>query len=131
MTYTQIGFLAVGIAVLLDFVILRTFILKKKVWWVSYAIVVSFQFITNGILTGFAIVQYDPKFTLGTNLYTSTPPIFGDGRIFFAPAEDLLFGFSMCLSAVAIWIYLGRKGVQREPVSNTTDSIRNRFKFLR
>ena len=131
MTYTEIGILAVSIAILLDLIVLKTKIITKAVWWIAYAIVVSFQFLTNGTLTGFAIVQYDPKFTIGNNLYPSTPPMFGDGRIFFAPAEDLMFGFSLCLSSVAIWIYLGRKGVQRDPISNTSETMRTRFKFLR
>ena len=131
MSYTEIGLVAVTIALLLDLLILRTRILTKAVWWIGYAIVISFQFLTNGTLTGFAIVQYDPKFTIGEKFHSTTPPIFGDGRIFFAPAEDLLFGFSFCLSSVAIWIYLGRRGIQRNPISNTSAKMRNRFKFLR
>jgi hypothetical protein len=131
MTYTQIGILAVTIAIALDLIFLRTAVLKRAVWWISYTIVVFFQFITNGTLTGFAIVQYDPKFNIGENFYSQTPPLIGDGRLFFAPVEDLLFGFAMCLSAVAFWIYLGKLGVQREPVSNTSNQMRQRFKFLR
>lgn len=130
MTYTQIGLMAVLIAVTLDLFILRTRILSRPVWWISYVIVVFFQFLTNGTLTGFAIVQYDPKFNLGENFYSNTPPIIGDGRVFFAPVEDLLFGFSMCLSAVAFWIYFGRQGIEKLPISNTDERMRNKFKFL-
>ena len=131
MTYTQIGILAVGIAIFLDLVVLRTNILKKGIWWISYAIVISFQFITNGLLTGFAIVQYDPAFTIGSNFHSNRPPVLGDGRLFFAPVEDLMFGFAMCLSVVSIWIFLGSKGIQQTPISNTSEKMRNRFKFLR
>lgn len=131
MTYTEIGLTAVLIAVVLDLFVLRTKILTKTTWWIAYAIVISFQFMTNGILTGFAIVQYDPEFNIGENFYDSIPPLFGDGRIFFAPAEDLLFGFSFCLSAISIWIFLGRSGISREPISNTSENMRTRFKFLR
>lgn len=131
MTYTQIGIVAVLIAVVLDLVVFKTRILSKKVWWVSYAIVISFQFLTNGILTGFAIVQYDPKFTLGQDLHSATPPMFGDGRIFFAPAEDLMFGFSLCLSSVVFWIFFGSKGINQHPISKTSENMRNRFKLLR
>ena len=45
------------------------------------------------------------------------PPFIGDGRIAFAPAEDLLFGFAMILGSQALWIFWGRRGVQREPMS--------------
>lgn len=131
MSYTQIGILAVLFAVFLDLFILKTRILMKPVWWISYLIVVFFQFITNGTLTGFAIVQYDPKFNLGENFYSNTPPLIGDGRLFFAPVEDLLFGFSMCLSAIGLWVYFGRKGIQNLPISNTSQKMRERFKFLR
>jgi len=130
MTYTQIGLFAVSLAVVLDLVILRTNILKKGVWWLSYSIVISFQFLTNGVLTGFAIVQYDPKYNLGSNFYEAQPPLFGDGRIFFAPAEDLMFGFAMCLSVVSIWIFLGRNGIQQHPISRTSEKVREKFKFL-
>jgi hypothetical protein len=130
MTYTEIGLLAVALAVVLDLILLRTNILKKGVWWLSYSIVISFQFLTNGVLTGFAIVQYDPEYNLGSNFYQSRPPLFGDGRIFFAPAEDLMFGFAMCLSVVSIWIFLGRNGIQQYPISKTSDKIRQKLKFL-
>jgi hypothetical protein len=130
MTYTQIGALAVLIAITLDLGILRTNILKKGVWWLSYSIVITFQFLTNGVLTGFAIVQYDPEFNLGSSFYDSQPPLIGDGRIFFAPAEDLMFGFAMCLSVVSIWIFLGRSGIQQYPISKTSEEIRQKFKFL-
>ena len=50
MTYTQIALAAAIGAVILDLFILRTRVLKLGVWWVSYAIVIGFQFITNGTI---------------------------------------------------------------------------------
>jgi hypothetical protein len=35
-------------------------------------------------------------------------------RIASAPAEDLLFGFAMVLSVLNLWVYWGKKGVQRK-----------------
>ena len=36
------------------------------------------------------------------------PQFFGDGRIVYAPVEDLLFGFALVLFAVSTWVRLGR-----------------------
>jgi lycopene cyclase domain-containing protein len=58
-TYTQAALLAVGATVLLDLVVLRTRLLTRKAFWTAYAIIVFFQLLTNGILTGRGIVVYD------------------------------------------------------------------------
>ena len=79
---------------------------------------IFFQLITNGILTGFGIVEYDGAAIIGSSTPKDSPPEFiGDGRLIYAPIEDLLFGFSLVVLTLIIWIWLGRKGVQREPKS--------------
>ena len=113
MTYTQLAVLGVVVTVLLDLVVLRTRLLTRKVFWVAYAIVVLFQLVTNGVLTGFEIVRYDGAAIVGS----SHPVAFGDGRILYAPFEDLLFGFALVVQAMAWWVFWGRRGVQREPRS--------------
>lgn len=113
MTYTQLALIAVVATVLLDVVVMRTQLLLRRTFWVSYAIIVFFQLISNGILTGFEIVRYDAEAILGS----ATPQFFGDGRIAFAPVEDLLFGFALVLQTLAWWVFWGRHGVQREPRS--------------
>ena len=45
--------------------LLRTWLLRRRTYWTAYAIVLFFQLITNGILTGFDIVRYDPAAILG------------------------------------------------------------------
>jgi hypothetical protein len=35
-------------------------------------------------------------------------------RIASAPVEDLLFGFAMVLSVLNLWVYWGKKDVQRK-----------------
>jgi hypothetical protein len=35
-------------------------------------------------------------------------------RIASAPVEDLLFGFAMVLAVLDLWVYWGKKGVQRK-----------------
>jgi hypothetical protein len=117
MTYTQIGLLAVVLAVFIDYFVLRTRLVRKKLFWMSFAIIVFFQLITNGVLTGLMVVRYDGDAILGGYHPDKTPPFLGDGRIFYAPAEDLLFGASMILLVLSVWVWLGRKGVQRLPFS--------------
>jgi hypothetical protein len=45
----------------------------------------------------------------------------------FAPIEDLLFGFCLVVLTLVIWIWLGRQGVQREPVSGPPRKSVHRF----
>lgn len=113
MSYTALGVVGVALTVVLDLWVLRTRLLTRRVFWVSYAIVVFFQLVTNGVLTGFEIVRYDGAAILGS----STPSFLGDGRIAYAPVEDLLFGFALVVQAMAWWVWWGRRGVQREPVA--------------
>ena len=118
MTYTAIGVLAVLIAVIADLFICRTRLITKKIFWVSYAIIVFFQFVTNGMFTGFQIVKYNGEAIIGsTSPADSAPPFFGDGRIAFAPVEDLLFGFSLVLLSLVLWVFWGRRGIDRVPMS--------------
>ncbi len=117
MTYFQIGIIYCLLAIIVDLLILKTKVLKLKMFWISYIIVLFFQFLTNGVLTRFLIVRYNDFATIGGDYATKVPPMIGDGRLFFAPVEDVFFGFSMILLTVSIWIWLGRKNIQREPIS--------------
>ena len=118
MTYTQLAVIAVLLSAAVDFFWLRTKLLSRKGFWVSYAIIVTFQLITNGMFTGFGIVLYSGDAIVGTSSPEfGAPPFIGDGRIAFAPVEDLLFGFALVLLTLSSWIALGRRGVQRTPVS--------------
>lgn len=99
MTYTLAAVLGVAGAVATDLAVVRTRLLTRRVFWVAYAIVLVFQLLVNGILTGRDIVRYDPAVIIGL-------------RVGFAPVEDLMFGFAMVLLTLSIWVWLGRKGVQ-------------------
>lgn len=97
MTYTVAAVLGVVAAVLLDLVVLRTRLLRQQTFWIAYAIVLGFQLLTNGILTGRGVVRYDGSTIVGL-------------RIAFAPVEDLLFGFSLVVQTLAWWVFWGRNG---------------------
>lgn len=100
MTYTQIALLSVFLVVFIDIYLLKTRLLTLKSYWTAYSIIVFFQLITNWWLTSRKILSYDEDVIIGL-------------RIAAAPAEDLLFGFSMVTLTMALWIFWGRKGIQR------------------
>jgi lycopene cyclase domain-containing protein len=108
-SYTAAAVLGVVLTVLLDLYVLRTRLLTRRVFWTAYAIIVFFQLVTNGILTGREIVTYDGDAILGSG----TPRLFGDGRIVYAPVEDLLFGFALVVQTLAWWVWWGRRAGQR------------------
>ena len=110
MSYTAAAVTAVVATVLLDLLVLRTRLLLRRAFWVAYAIVVFFQLITNGILTGRGIVFYDGDAIVGsTSAAGQTPTLLGDGRVVFAPLEDLLFGFALVVQTLAWWVWWGRR----------------------
>lgn len=118
MTYTQLAVLGVVVVVLLDLVVVRTRLLRRRAFWTAYAIIVFFQLVTNATLTGLRIVRYDGAAIVGSSTPADGPPPFlGDGRIAYAPFEDLLFGFALVVLTLVLWVRLGRRGVQRTPYS--------------
>ena len=98
MTYTQLAVVAVLAVIAWDLWVLGTRLLTRRVFWMSYPIIVFFQLLTNGVLTGTRIVRYSGADIIGSTTPTDgPPPAFGDGRILFAPVEDLMFGFALVL----------------------------------
>jgi hypothetical protein len=116
-TYTQIGIAVVIAAIVTDVLILRTRLVTRRGFWVAYAIVLFFQLLTNGVLTRLQVFRYSDSMIVGYQPDAGPPPFIGSGRIAYQPFEDLLMGFALCLLAMALWIYWGRRGVQREPMS--------------
>jgi hypothetical protein len=118
MTYTQLAVLGVLLVVVWDLWIVRTRLLTRRVFWMAYPIIVFFQLLTNGLLTGLRIVRYSGEAIIGSSTpESSAPPAFGDGRILFAPVEDLMFGFALVMLTLTLWVLWGRRGIQREPMS--------------
>ena len=100
MIYSDIAITAFAIAVMADLFLFKTSMLTRPAFWTSYAIILPFQFLTNWWLTSRNIVMYNPDSIVGL-------------RLFSAPAEDVLFGFSLVLSVMAFWEFWGRRGMQR------------------
>ena len=68
MTYTQLAVLAVVLSCVLDLFIVRTRLLVRRVFWVIYAIIVPFQLVTNGVLTGTRTARYSSMSTLNSTV---------------------------------------------------------------
>jgi lycopene cyclase domain-containing protein len=112
MTYTWIALAVVGVTLLLDLVVLRTRLVLRRAFWTSYAIIVVFQLVVNGVLTGRRVVVYASSAVLGP----STPTFFGHWRVAYAPVEDLLFGFALVTQTLCWWVWFGRRGPVRDRV---------------
>jgi lycopene cyclase domain-containing protein len=104
-TYTALAALGVLVAVVVDRLVARTRLTGSRDWWTAYAIIVFFQLLTNGWLTGRGIVRYDGDTILGT----ARVAFLGDGRLVYAPVEDLAFGFGLVLTTCVAWTWLGRR----------------------
>ncbi len=116
MTYTQAAVLGVILAVLVDLFGLRTSLVGRKIFWLSYVVILPFQLLTNGVLTGRRVVVYNGDDILGS----STPTFLGDGRIAYAPVEDVLFGFALILTTMSLWVFWGRLERDRLSCSGRT-----------
>lgn len=106
MSYTLLASISVAAVAVADLWILRTRLLCRRSFWVSYVIILFFQLLVNGVLTGLAIVQYNPHTILGL-------------RIVYAPVEDLAFGFALITLTLSCWVRLTSPSrattQQREP----------------
>jgi lycopene cyclase domain-containing protein len=101
-TYTVGALLGVLVAAALDLAVLRTRLLGRRAFWTAYAIVLFFQLVVNGLLTGLRIVRYRPSAILGA-------------RFVWAPVEDLLFGFALVLVTLTLWVWAGRRAALPRP----------------
>jgi len=97
-SYTVTAALGVLGALVLDLLVLRTRLVAGRVFWATYPIVLAAQLVSNGVLTGRGIVRYDRHAILGP-------------RLAHAPVEDLAFGFALVLTALSVWVWLGRRGI--------------------
>ena len=92
MIYSDIALNAVILAVVLDLFLLKSRMMTRGIFWLTYFLILPFQLLTNWWLTSNAIVMYAVSDITGQ-------------RIAGAPIEDLLFGFSMILLTISAWEY--------------------------
>ena len=96
MSYSALAVLAVVGVLVVDLAVYRTRMVTRRVFWAAYVIVIVFQLLMNGVLTGLDVVVYDPDAIWGP-------------RIAYAPVEDLLFGFALVTLTLATWAAVNRR----------------------
>ena len=96
MSYSALAVTAVLVVLGVDLAVLRTRMVTRRVFWLAYAIVLAFQLLINGVLTGRGVVRYDPAAIWGP-------------RIAYAPVEDVAFGFAMVTLTLASWAAVNRR----------------------
>ncbi len=101
MVYTDIAIVAFIVSIIADRFLIKSKLLSRKVFWTSYAIILFFQLITNWWLTSRNIVMYNPDAIIGL-------------RIASAPVEDLFFGFALVLLVMNLWVFWGKRGIQKK-----------------
>jgi lycopene cyclase domain-containing protein len=99
--YTDIAILAFFISIVADIFLFKAKLVFRKAFWTSYAIIIFFQLLTNWWLTSRNIVMYKSDAIMGVCVAS-------------APIEDLFFGFALVLLVINMWIYWGKKGVQKD-----------------
>ena len=97
--YTLLTLVAIAIVVGLDLVVLRTRLLRTAGFWISLAIMWTFQIAVDGWLT-----RLDAPIVLYVDEHFSGVRIFLD-----SPIEDFGFGFAMILATLMVWTVLGRR----------------------
>jgi lycopene cyclase domain-containing protein len=101
MIYSDIALNAVFLAVVLDLFLLKSQMMTRGIFWLTYFLILPFQLLTNWWLTSNEIVMY------------SLSDITGQ-RLAGAPIEDLLFGFSMILLTLSTWEFFKKRSSSNE-----------------
>lgn len=93
--YTLLAAAGTALVVILD-TAMKTYLLKKKSFWIFWGILTALMIIVNGYLTWRPIVIYNEMKMTGF-------------RIFTIPVEDFFFGFSLLGLNLIIWEYINKK----------------------
>ena len=88
---------------------LRTRLVTRRAFWVAYAIVLAFQLRDERLADrpGHRAVRR------GRGGRWVQAVAFGQGRMLYAPVEDIGFGFALVLQSLAWWVFWGRREVRR------------------
>jgi lycopene cyclase domain-containing protein len=92
--YTLLACLSVVATILLDR-ISGMHVLRRRVFYLFFAVIICFKLMVNGYLTKH-IVRYSPSEIMGFRIGT-------------IPVEDFLFGFSMVTMSIIFWEYFKEK----------------------
>jgi lycopene cyclase domain-containing protein len=111
-SYSMLAVIAVVGVLVVDLAVYRTRMVMRRAFWAAYAIIIVFQLLMNGVLTGLDVVTYDPDTVWGL-------------RIAYAPVEDLLFGFALVTLTLASWAAVNRRANTARRRGLDTDTRRS------
>jgi lycopene cyclase domain-containing protein len=111
-SYSTLAVIAVVGVLVVDLAVYRTRMVMRRAFWAAYAIIIVFQLLMNGVLTGLDVVTYDPDTVWGL-------------RIAYAPVEDLLFGFALVTLTLASWAAVNRRANTARRNGLDTDTRRS------
>lgn len=106
MAYTASALLAATAVVAVEVLWLRTGLLRRRSFWVAYAICVFFQVLVDGWLTCRPIVTYAEEQFSSIRLGCPASSLFSAGGM---PLEDVVFGFAMITQTLMWWVWWGRR----------------------
>jgi lycopene cyclase domain-containing protein len=91
--YTVAAVVSVVAVVVLELAVLRTGLLRRRSFWIAYAICFGFQVLVDGWLTKLSapIVIYDEAHTSGIRVPWDIP------------VEDYLYGFALITLTLLLW----------------------------
>lgn len=88
-TYIVMGLPFLAIVLLLDTVILNTWVIRRRITWIVMAIMMLLTLVFDQLLTGLPIVFYDETKQLGVHLL-------------YAPIEDFMYTFAVVIGIGAL-----------------------------
>ena len=112
MSYSTLAVIAVVGVLVVDLAVYRTRMVTRRAFWAAYAIIIVFQLLMNGVLTGLDVVTLVAGTVWGL-------------RIAYAPVEDLLFGFAMVTLTLASWAAVNRRANTARRRGRDTDTRRS------
>ena len=98
--FTVLSIISVVLVVAAELLWFRTGLFRMVTWWVAYAIIVFFEVLVDGWLT-----------KLSSPIVVYNRDQFSGWRFpFDIPVEDYLFGFSLIVLTLCLWLRAGPRG---------------------
>lgn len=95
-TYLLMGLPFIFVVLLLDWVILRTRVVKRKECWLVMAVLMFLTAVFDQLLTGLPIVTYNEAHILNIKLGS-------------APIEDFMYSFAGVIGIGSLWTYYDKR----------------------
>ncbi len=102
-TYFGLAIPFLGLVLLLDTVVLKTWVIKTRDFWVVLGIMMGFTAVFDQLFTGLPIVWYDFSLTSGLKLW-------------YAPIEDFTYTIAAVIGIGSVLKYVS--GSSKKPIKD-------------